>query len=67
MWDTINAALVSLHVSWPLERSCLIWRANKYLEKNIELDGSILDVFQVILSIREPPYSTIKFWITVHP
>lgn len=33
MWETMRAALVSLQMRWPQARSCLICRANRYLEK----------------------------------
>lgn len=33
-WETISAALLSLQVRRPQERSCLIWRANRYLDTN---------------------------------
>lgn len=34
MWETMRAALVSLQISRPQARSCLIWRANRYLKRN---------------------------------
>lgn len=34
MWETISAALLSLQVRRPQERSCLICRANRYLDTN---------------------------------
>lgn len=33
MWEISRAVLLSLHTRRPLARSCLIWRANRYLRE----------------------------------